>query len=135
LHDRAAAFSAAALVVRTLPNDDRKLQRSYDEKNVPSYFTNDAMRYIVDAGFKHLLVDLPSIDRLYDEGKLSNHRIFWNVEPNSFDVNAGSRIDSTITELIYAPNDVPDGRYLLNLQIAPFSSDASPSRPLLFSIK
>jgi len=46
-------------------------------------------------------------------------------------VNEQSRIDSTITELIYVPNEVLDGAYLLNLQIAPFESDASPSRPLL----
>src|SRR5690349_15224478 len=69
-----------ALIVRTLPNDDDKLSRQYDESNIPPYFTSEAMHYIVERGFKHLLVDIPSIDRLFDEGKLTNHRIFWNVE-------------------------------------------------------
>ena len=92
------------------------------------------MEYIVECGFDHLLVDVPSIDRIFDEGKLVNHRIFWNVEPGSFEVNAETRMNSTITELIYLSNGIEDGEYLLNLQIAPFVADASPSRPLLFKI-
>ena len=120
-------------VVRTLPNDDRKLQRKYIDA-VPPYFTTEAMGYIAERGFKHLLVDLPSIDRLYDEGRLSNHRIFWGVDQGSFGKKSDSRVGSTITEMIYVPNEVEDGPYLLNLQIAPFASDASPSRPLLFRI-
>ena len=81
----APAGGAVALVIRTLPNDGSKQTRQYGENNIPPYFTDEAMRFIVDCGFKHLLVDLPSIDRLFDEGKLSNHRIFWNVEPGSFE--------------------------------------------------
>jgi kynurenine formamidase len=130
---QAALRSIEALIIRTLPNDQRKLARRYVE-NVPSYFTSEAMQWIVEAGVKHLLVDLPSIDRLYDEGRLSNHRIFWNVEQGSFATNTGTRRNATVTELIYVQNDIADGPYLLNLQIAPFASDASPSRPLLFRI-
>jgi len=81
-----------------------------------------------------LLVDLPSIDRLFDEGRLSNHRIFWNVEAGKFETNRATRLNSTVSELVYIPNEVEDGEYLLNLQIAPFESDASPCRPLLFPI-
>jgi len=125
----------SALIVRTLPNDESKLTRRYDSGYIPPYFTPEAMEYIVERGVKHLLVDLPSIDRLFDEGKLANHRIFWHVERGSFEVNAGTRRNSTITELIYVPDVVDDGEYLLNLQIAPFESDASPSRPLLFRLK
>ncbi|MFM9905510.1 MAG: cyclase family protein [Pyrinomonadaceae bacterium] len=121
-----------ALIVRTLPNDDSKLSRRYGEGNVPPYFTADAMEYIVECGFRHLLVDMPSIDRMFDEGKLVNHRIFWNVEQGSRDINVATRVNSTITELIYVPNEVADGEYLLNLQIAPFVSDAVPSRPICF---
>ncbi len=135
-----AAFADAgvrvptALVVRTLPNDDGKLSRQYDENNIPPYFTAEAMEFIIECGFEHLLADLPSIDRLFDDGKLANHRIFWHVEEGSFETNAATRIHSTITELIYVPTEVADGEYLLNLQIAPFASDAAPSRPLLFKI-
>ena len=122
-----------ALIVRTLPNDDSKLTRRYGSE-IPPYFTTEAMEYIFDCGFKHLLVDMPSIDRTFDEGRLINHRIFWNVKPGSFEVNAEKRVNSTITELIYVPNEVEDGEYLLNLQIAPFAADASPSRPILFKM-
>ena len=124
-----------ALIVRTLPNDSSKLSRSYDADYIPPYFTTEAMTAIVDRGFEHLLVDLPSIDRLFDGGKLANHRKFWNVELGSFEVNESTRINSTITELIYVPNEISDGEYLLNLQIAPFASDAAPSRPILFAAK
>ncbi|MEJ7847184.1 MAG: cyclase family protein [Pyrinomonadaceae bacterium] len=123
----------SALIVRTLPNDDSKQNREY-LNIIPPFFTTEAME-LIGQNFKHLLVDLPSIDRIYDEGKLSNHRIFWNVEQGRFETNRQSRITSTITELIYVPNEVEDGNYLLNLQIAPFASDASPSRPVLFRMQ
>jgi kynurenine formamidase len=124
-----------ALIVRTLPNDSSKLSRTYDADYIPPYFTGEAMQLIVDRGFEHLLVDLPSIDRIFDDGELANHRIFWNVEPGKFEINGQTRINSTITELIYVPNEVADGEYLLNLQIAPFATDAAPSRPILFAAK
>ena len=123
-----------ALVVRTLPNEDSKLTRVYTDSTTP-YFTTDAMEFIVSLGVQHLLVDLPSIDRMSDEGKLSNHRIFWNVDQGSVKVKADTRMNSTITELIYVPNNAEDGNYMLNLQIAPFESDAAPSRPVLFKMK
>lgn len=122
-----------ALIIRTLPNTNAKLTAEYGESNIPPYFTANAMRLIIEHGFKHLLVDLPSIDRIFDDGKLINHRIFWNVEEGSFETNPETRMNSTITELIYVPNEVPDGDYMLNLQIAPFDSDCAPSRPLLVS--
>ncbi len=121
----------STLVIRTLPNDDRKLTAEYGENDIPPYFSSDAMEHIVECGIKHLLVDMPSIDRIFDEGKLTNHRIFWNVEPGSKAITPNTRIKSTITELIYVPNNVEDGEYLLNLQIAPFESDCAPSRPML----
>jgi hypothetical protein len=127
------ADGPSALVVRTHPNSEDKLAWRYGD-DIPPFFTNDAVELIAASGFSHLLVDLPSIDRMYDEGKLSNHRIFWNVEPSSFETNPNTRTHSTITELIYVPNQVHDGIYMLNIQIAPFASDASPSRPILFAL-
>ena len=124
---------ASALVVRTLPNDEDKKTRAYLE-NVPPFFSTEAMRLIVEKGIRHLLVDLPSIDRTFDEGKLANHRIFWNVGQGSFETSEASFINHTITELIFVPEAVEDGNYILNLQIAPFVADASPSRPVLFKI-
>jgi arylformamidase len=122
-----------SLIVRTLPNEDGKLSQTYLDK-IPPFFSTEAMQFIREIGVEHLLVDLPSIDRIFDEGKLSNHRIFWNVEQGKFEINAASLIHNTITELIYVPNEIGDGEYLLNLQIAPFMADAAPSRPVIFKV-
>ncbi len=122
-----------ALIVRTIPNSDSKLEKKYGDY-VPPFFSSEAMDLIVEIGVKHLLVDLPSIDRIFDGGKLSNHRKFWMVEEGKFEINDETRVSSTITELIYVPNKIADGEYLLNLQIAPFESDTSPSRPVLFRV-
>jgi arylformamidase len=126
-----AQIAGGGLIIRSLPNDDSKLTRTYLD-DIPPFLSTEAIEYIVELGVKHLLVDMPSIDRIYDEGKLLNHRIFWNVEPGSFEINENSRVNNTVTELIYVRNEVEDGEYLLNLQIAPFASDASSSRPLIF---
>ena len=42
--------------------------------------------------------------------------------------------EKTITEMIYVPNEISDGLYVLNLQIAPFENDASPSKPVLYKV-
>ena len=122
-----------ALIIRTLPNGEDKLSKTYLEE-IPPFFSTEAMEYILEKNVKHLLVDVPSVDRIFDEGKLSNHRIFWNVEAGSFELNEKSFPRKTITEMIFAPDFVENGAYILNLQIAAFQSDASPSRPRLFKI-
>ena len=129
----ATANSSDGLIIRTLPNDESKLAKTYAEE-IPPFFSTEAIEYIKEIGINHLLVDMPSIDRIFDEGTLSNHRIFWNVGQGEFEISEASLIHNTITELIYVPNEIADGSYLLNLQIAPFSADASPSRPILFKI-
>ena len=135
LHSISSTRGNRALIIRTLPNDESKLTREYGDQNVPPYFSLDAIQYMLELGIEHLLVDIPSIDRIFDEGKLSNHRLFWNIEPGSFEVKEGTRKNSTITEMTYVSNHVPDGEYLLNLQIAPFASDSAPSRPVIFTIE
>jgi len=122
------------LVIRTLPNDIGKQERCY-LKHVPPFFSLEAMHYLSERGVKHLLVDLPSVDRASDEGNLAIHRIFWDVPLKSRALSETSHPDKTITEMIYVPDDVQDGTYLLNIQIPSFMSDAAPSRPILFSLK
>ena len=115
---------AKALIIRTLPNDDLKLTVNWSGTN-PPYIDGAAMAYIVECGVQHLLIDLPSVDREDDGGKVVAHRVFWK----------GTRAENcTITEMIYAPNDVKDGLYLLNLQIPPFEMDAAPSKPVLYAL-
>jgi kynurenine formamidase len=125
--------SPTAVAVRTLPNDNGKMSKIYDDE-IPPFFSTEAIEFLAEIGINHLLVDLPSIDRIFDEGMLSNHRIFWNVEQGSFEAKSETRKNNTITELIFVPDSVKDGDFLLNLQIAPFHADASPSRPTLFEI-
>ena len=120
-----------ALVIRTLPNDTDKLTRNYDDA-LPPFFTNDAMQYICDLNVQHLLVDMPSVDRLQDEGRLSNHHIYWGVPQGSHDVPKPS--PKTITEFIFASDDVKDGAYILNLNIGNIRSDAAPSKPTIYEI-
>ncbi len=120
-----------ALIVRSLPNSESKLSAQYD-KDVPPYFTSEAISLINGLEIGHLICDLPSIDRLHDGGNLANHSIFWNVPAGSNEAGPGARRERTITELAFLPDAVADGLYLLNLQIAPFQADAAPSRPILF---
>ncbi len=121
------------LIVRTLPNDEGKLTREYLEE-VPPFFSTEAMEFICRKNVRHLVCDLPSIDRIYDKGQLANHRKFWNIEQGRFETNENSFLENTITELAFIPENIKDGKYILNLQIAAFVSDASPSRPVLFEI-
>lgn len=129
----AAGFDQA-LIIRTLPNDDSKRSATYDADNVPPYFSSDAMEKMNDMGIRHLLVDMPTIDPAYDEGKLENHHTFWGIEQGCHTLNGNAPSQKTITEIIYVPNEIKDGAYLLQIQIIHFVSDASPSRPLIFPL-
>lgn len=122
------------LIIRTLPNNLSKMNRSYSDHKTP-FFSMEAMKYISELGVDHLLVDLPSVDRANDEGKLSGHRIYWNMKAETHKESENSNLHKTITEMIYVKDEIADGNYLLNLQITPFVSDASPSRPIIFPIE
>ncbi len=115
-----------AIVIRTLPNLTDKKEMRYSNTN-PVYMTENAAIYLREKGIKHLLIDLPSVDKENDDGKLLAHNAFWNTKGTL-------RMDATITEFIYVPNSVKDGEYLLNLMIAPFENDATPSKPILYKI-
>ncbi|GAA3774237.1 cyclase family protein [Corallibacter vietnamensis] len=115
-----------ALVIRTIPNMTDKTSKQYSNTN-PTYLLEEAAIYLREKGVKHLLIDLPSVDKEKDEGKLLAHHAFWNTAGRP-------RLDATITEFIFVPNSVLDGTYFLNIQIAPFENDASPSKPVLYQI-
>jgi len=117
---------AEAFVLRTLPNDDLKKTRNYSGTN-PPYLHHEAVTFLVECGVQHLLLDLPSVDREEDGGQLLAHRAFWQY-PHAV------REQCTITEMIFVPNAVKDGYYLLNLQTASFDLDASPSKPVLYPV-
>ncbi|MCC1483084.1 cyclase family protein [Winogradskyella immobilis] len=115
-----------AIIIRTIPNTKDKKSRQYSNTN-PTYLLEESAIHLREKGVKHLLIDLPSVDKEKDNGELLSHNAFWNTKGNL-------RLDATITEFIYVPNKVEDGHYMLNLQIAPFENDASPSKPILYKI-
>jgi kynurenine formamidase len=119
-----------AIIIRTLPNQKDKKSRKYSNTN-PPYLSEEAALFIRESEIQHLLIDLPSVDREHDEGKLLAHKAFWNVK-DTHNLNMDARFEATITEMIYVPNEIEDGNYLLNLQIASFENDASPSKPVLY---
>jgi len=116
-----------ALIIRTLPNNEDKLTKQYSGSN-PPYLSSELIKFIVSKGIEHLLIDLPSVDKEVDNGELLSHNAFWCLpkEPRRY---------ATITELIYVPNRVKDGNYLLNLQVIDLEMDASPSQPVLYRIE
>ena len=117
---------AEALVIRTLSNSPAKLHFQYSNSN-PPYLDAEAIRHILNLGYDHLLIDMPSVDKEVDGGALLSHHAFWEYPQRT-------QLQRTITEMIYVPNDVYDGSYLLQLQIASFENDASPSKPVLYKI-
>jgi kynurenine formamidase len=129
LHEAHTAF-----IIRTLPNGKEKLTRRYDQIP-PAYLAEDAVTLLAEAGVEHLLVDLPSLDPMHDEGKLAAHRAFWGLPAGSRRKQDAKRRNSTVTEMIYVPEHVKDGYYLLDLQIPAFMSDAAPSRPIIYPLE
>jgi len=115
-----------AVIIRTIPNDEQKLARTYSGTN-PPYLQHEAAQLLVDYGVSHLLLDLPSVDREEDEGQLLAHRAFWQYP-------YATRESATITEMIYVPDAIKDGLYLLQIQVTSMVLDVSPSKPVLYAL-
>ncbi|MDI1232891.1 MAG: cyclase family protein [bacterium] len=115
---------ATALVVRTLPNQNFKKHFKYAGTN-PPFFTVNGIRKIKDLGFKHLLTDLPSIDKEQDGGLLAAHKQ-W------FTTNHAPDIERTITEFIYTDNAIVDGLFGVAMRIPKIETDAVPSSVLIY---
>ena len=119
-----AELAPEALILRTLPNNEAKQTRHYSGTN-PTYIEPSLAQYLAERHIQHLLLDLPSVDREEDGGALLAHHAFWQY-PHA------TRHEATITELIFVPDAVQDGLYLLNLQVTSLVLDASPSKPVLY---
>ncbi len=116
-----------ALIIRTLPNSKNKLKRAYSGTN-PPYLAPEVGRKLQECNITHLLIDLPSVDREEDAGKLAVHKGFWNFP-------SAPRHHATITELIFVPNHLTDGNYALNLQLPRIALDAVPSQPIVYPLQ
>lgn len=138
LAESAARWSGdpwTALVLRTLPNDSGKLHRSYDGPCPAPYFTGDAMAWIVERGVTSLVVDLPSLDRADDGGRLAAHHQYWGLPQEARNARQAARGRALVTELAYVPEHAADGLYLLSLHVPAFATDAAPSRPVLYPLR
>ncbi len=122
-----------ALILRTLPNGGDKLIRRYEGAIPAPYLSTEAVELLVKAGVEHLLTDIPSLDPAEDGGKMAAHRVFWGLAKGHALADA-RRPDATLTELIYVPDSLADGYYLLDLQVPAFMTDAAPSRPILYPV-
>ena len=123
------------LIIRTLPNTDNKRQQAYNSDNQPAFFSREAILYLNERGVEHLVVDVPSIDRLYDDGLMTGHHLFWQVDEGTHQVNINSLVNKTITEMAFIGDEITDDFYFINIQTPAFHNDAAPSRPVLFSAK
>ena len=122
-----------ALIIRTTPNTDAKKTAQYADK--APYMTKDAVEWCNQHGVEHLLVDFPSMDPIWDGGRLEAHRTFWNLTPEQKEIDSKTWVHKTITELIYVPDLISDGDYVLNLQVSNLQLDASPSTPIIYPVR
>jgi arylformamidase len=124
---------ADAIIIRTIPNDSSKTIRKYNDQ--APYLTKDAIEWMNQKKIQHLLVDFPSIDPIWDGGKLEAHRVFWNLQAGQTEVDESTWKHKTVTELIYAPQTIEDGWYALNIQASHFMLDAVPSSPIIYPLQ
>jgi len=129
----ALPLEPAALIVRTRPNGPDKLAHDYSAET-PPYLTRAAATWLVERGIAHLIVDVPSIDRSHDEGRLTAHRVFFGLPVGSTELARAARPRATVTELAFIPEEARDGPCLLELQVPALAGDAVPSRPLLYPL-
>lgn len=120
-----------ALILRTMPNSENKKTRHYQASSDYPYCSPELMSEIADSNVQHLLIDTPSVDRMFDQGRLINHRLFWGLAEGDKNCQNAQFPTRTITEMIYVPDAASDGPYWLNLQLMPLKADAVPSRPVI----
>jgi arylformamidase len=114
-----------ALVIRTRPQASPST----------AYLSREAALLLVEREIAHLIIDLPSIDREHDEGRLTAHRTFFGLPPGSRDLAQATRRHATVTELADIPDELQDGPYLLAIHVPAWRGDAVPSRPLLYPVQ
>lgn len=127
-------LSLRAVVIRTLPNDLTKTLANWDILSPPA-LSPEAALLLAELRIDHLVVDLPSLDPMHDNGALAAHRAFFGLPAGSRSLSACTRPNATVTELAYVPDELSDGLYALSLQLPAWNTDAVPSRPLIFPVE
>jgi kynurenine formamidase len=129
----AERLTARALVIRTLPNPPQKF--ADEGARAAPFLSAEAATLLVERGIEHLVLDVPSADRMRDGGALTAHRIFFGLPAGSTQLAQARRRSCTITELAYAGETIADGWYLLSLQYPAIAGEAVPSRPVLYVLR
>lgn len=117
--------SPRVLVIRT---------GAFDDDAVPPYLSLEAARLVVERGIEHLVLELPSVDRVDDEGRLAGHRVLFGLPAGSTRLADATRASSTVTELASVPAACRDGPCAVQLQLTAWTGDAVPSRPVHFAL-
>jgi hypothetical protein len=133
-------FQPRALVIRTQTSSSTEAASAADVHGrahdaAPPYLSRQAAELLVERQIEHLVVELPSVDRTQDEGRLTAHRLFFGLPPGSRELAHSGRPTCTVTELAHVPDDTRDGPCLLELQVPALAGDAVPSRPLLYVLE
>ncbi len=123
-----------AIIIRTLPNDEGKLCRDYEREPDYPVLCKEAIDWLAQGQFRHLLIDTPSLDKAHDGGQLANHRSWWGLNQSDTIPN-NNRASRSITEMIFVPDVVEDGYYWLHLELQPLAADATSSRPVIYPIE
>ena len=134
---RTLAFDPQALIIRTggTATAAASTTSASGDGPPPPYMSREAARLLVERGIQHLVIDVPSIDREHDEGRLCAHRLFFGLPPGEHSLAQARRPGATVTELAHIPSVLGDGPCLLQLQMPALRGDAVPSRPVLYSLK
>lgn len=136
----ALPFAPRALVLRSeSPDTDGEAQGDREAPDAPEasterYLSRQLVRELVARGIEHLVVDLASIDRGHDGGRLCGHRLFFGLPPGSIRLAEATRRDCTVTEYARIPATLADGPCALQLTLPRLAGDAVPSRPLAFRL-
>ena len=135
-------FAPQALVLRTLASvaagavaDVAAAPAGEDADAAAPYLSRQFAAELVERGIEHLVVELPSIDRGHDEGRLCAHRVFFGLPPRATRLAEARRRQCTVTEFAAIPASLADGPCALQLALPRIAGDAVPSRPLHFRLE
>jgi hypothetical protein len=108
------------------------MSRKYSNTN-PPYLEEAAAHFIRESGIQHLLIDLPMWTKKRIEGKLWLTKLLECYRREGFKCGCKNKRNDNRVDF-FVEEKILDGSYLLNLTIASFENDASPSKPVLYAL-
>ena len=127
--------AVTALVLRVRPVDAPLPVRDFNADPGYPLLSAEATTWLSGQAYDHLLIEMPSLDRAEDGGRLGNHRAWWGLPPAGRDMDQARHPRRAITEMIHVPDALDDGLYWLQPGLSPLHGDATPSRPILYPLR